>query len=384
MIQAKDFSDRENFPGLTGNLFDVILHRAMDIEKIPAGIFAILLLAISLLGQPVNGWYCLGLMGFIVFDWFSLSKLSGRKRSFGPVKPQVFLLALFRVIPVIFFMPVVWIPLEIIGCLLQVYAFWIEPYRIKLTTEKFITDKLSPGTSLRLLHVGDLHLERLSVREIELNRLILANKPDIILFSGDYLSLSSIRDKNAWSDLKGVLNEWHAPQGIYGVTGSPAVDLPENFPGLLETTPVQLLHDKVVSLDINGNKVQIIGLFCTHKPHEDFPRLNELLRNLDPGLKILLHHSPDLAPNVMNTEIDLQLSGHTHGGQVCLPIIGPVFTGSLYGLTFKSGRYLLNNLTLYITRGLGLEGLSAPRVRFLCPPEIIMWTISGKKTEENV
>jgi predicted MPP superfamily phosphohydrolase len=281
-------------------------------------------------------------------------------------------------IPVVFFGPVVWIPLEILGCVLQIYAFWVEPYAIRINQQILETGKIPTGNHFKILHLGDLHLERHSIREDRLNALIKELAPDAILFSGDYLCLSSIRDHNAWTDLKQVLQDWQAPQGVYGVTGSPAVDLPENFPGLLEGTPVQLLADRTVTLIKNGASIQVIGLECTHMPHAEYPRLQSLLAECKPGFRILLHHSPDLAPQIQDLDIDLHLAGHTHGGQVCLPFIGPVFTGSLYGLTFKSGRYQLKNLTLFITRGLGLEGLSAPRVRFLCPPEVVMWDIIGK------
>jgi len=73
----------------------------------------------------------------------------------------------------------------------------------------------------------------------------------------------------------------------------------------------------------------------------------------------------------------LQLSGHTHGGQVRLPVYGALYAASLYGKRFESGRRQVGDLTLYVTRGIGLEGKSAPRVRFLCPPEIILWEING-------
>lgn len=378
MIEAKDFSRRNNFPGQTGNLFDVILHRAMALEEIPGVQFFILLTGLTFLGFWTNGYYCLSLLFFFIFDWISISLLPTYKRSFGPVKPQVLLLALCRMIPVIFSGPVVWIPLEIIGCFLQVHAFWFEPYRIHVTRQVFITEKFPPGSHFKIMHIGDLHLERYSIREKRLNELVSRLCPDVILFSGDYLCLSSIRDKAAWTDLQRVLREWQAPLGIFGVTGSPAVDLPENFPDLLEKTPVNLLNDEIVELRNNEASLQIIGLNCTHKPHEDYPRLREILGKLKPGFRLLLHHSPDISPLITDGGIDLQLAGHTHGGQVCLPLIGALFTGSLYGTTFQSGRYTFGNLVLYITRGLGLEGLSAPRVRFFCPPEIILWDISGK------
>jgi predicted MPP superfamily phosphohydrolase len=73
----------------------------------------------------------------------------------------------------------------------------------------------------------------------------------------------------------------------------------------------------------------------------------------------------------------LQLSGHTHGGQVRLPLFGALYAGSLYGKRFESGRRQVGEMTLYVTRGLGLEGKGAPRVRFLCPPEMILWEIGG-------
>jgi predicted MPP superfamily phosphohydrolase len=377
VIEAKDFSDREIFPGQTGNLFDVLLHKTMALDEIPSALFFFLMVALSFLGYLANGLFCLIFLVFILFDWISISLLPKFHRSYGPVKPQVFFLALFRILPVLFTAPIIWIPLQILGCILQIYAFWFEPYRISVTRQKIETNKLPPASRFAILHIGDLHLERLSIREEKLNGLIRDISPDAILFSGDYLSLSSIRNPQAWSDLKAVLREWRAPLGIFGVSGSPAVDLPENFPHLLDETPVRLLNDAVVFLDGNGGTLQVIGLECTHAPHKDAPRLNELLKTTPSGFRILLHHSPDIAPLITDGQVDLQLSGHTHGGQVCLPLTGPLFTGSLYGLKFQSGRYSLGKLVLYIIRGLGLEGLSAPRVRFLCPPEIVVWEITG-------
>jgi len=93
------------------------------------------------------------------------------------------------------------------------------------------------------------------------------------------------------------------------------------------------------------------------------------------SFNILLYHAPDLAPNASTYSFDLQLSGHTHGGQVCLPLYGALYTGSLYKKAFEAGRYLVNGMTLYVTRGLGMEGAVAPRVRVLCHPELIVWDI---------
>ncbi len=133
-------------------------------------------------------------------------------------------------------------------------------------------------------------------------------------------------------------------------------------------------------LDTPAGNINLIGLTCTHNPDRDERRLVELVNHDEfpkEGVHLLLYHSPDLAPNASRFDIDLQLSGHTHGGQVRLPLLGALYTGSLYGKTFEAGRYLVNNMPLYITCGLGMEGAIAPRVRFLCPPEMILWEIKG-------
>jgi len=378
LIKAKDFSKLGRFPGETGNIFDIVLHKAMHLEKLPDVLFLAGLAGIAFAGFPANGWQSLVVIIFFLLDWISIALLPKYRRSFGPIKPPVLILAVLRILPVIISPPIVWVPLEILGCFLQIYAFWIEPFQIKVSRQAILTAKLPAGIRFKLLHLGDLHLERLSIREEKLIQRIKEVDVDAILFSGDYLCLSSIRDKQSWAELKQVLSQWNAPLGVFGVTGSPAVDLPENFPVILEGTPVKLLIDEIVHLQKDEAAIQVIGLNCTHKPHLDAPRLNNLLEDVNDGFRILLHHSPDIAPHLTRGSVDLQLAGHTHGGQVCLPFFGPLFTGSLYGLKFKSGRYQLADMVLYITRGLGMEGLSAPRVRFLCPPEIVVWDIIGK------
>ena len=96
------------------------------------------------------------------------------------------------------------------------------------------------------------------------------------------------------------------------------------------------------------------------------------------GLKLLLMHPPDIAPEANDAGIDLYFCGHTHGGQIRFPLVGAVFSSSHLGNQFIMGRYELGNMTLYTARGVGMEGLGAPRARFLCPPEIVLWEINGE------
>ena len=377
IMERKDFSKRKSFPGTTGNRFDVILHFADIIQKIPLPIFAAILLGLAIF--PGRGkWYLvLGLWIFQLSDWVLLASLSYAGKSFGPAKPSVLILATARIV-VAFFPLWIAIPAEVIGTGLVFYGFWIEPHAIRLTHQILKSPKLGKMPPLRIMHLGDLHVERVTQRERQLNEMIRSLKPNIILFSGDFLNLSNLRDPASWKAMQTIVGEWTAEEGVYAVLGSPAVDLPDVIPGLVDGLPLQLLNNQVVKISYHDTNINILGLTCSHKPFIDAPELNKLVDDvLENEFTLLLYHSPDLAPDAAAMGIDLQLSGHTHGGQVRLPWVGALYTGSLYGKVFESGRKQIGNMTLYISRGIGLEGAGAPRVRFFCPPEIILWELSG-------
>jgi uncharacterized protein len=299
-------------------------------------------------------------------------------KSFGPPKLPTLLLTVLR-LPFALLPVIPALVLQVIGTLLVFYSFWVEPHKIRLTRQVLRSAKLKAGTPpIKILHLGDLHMERITQRERQLNRLIKQLKPDVILFSGDFLSISYLHDETAINHARQIISGWQAPYGVYAVTGSTAVDFEEPVKKILDGLHVRWLDDEAAHIELNGHRVNIAGVTCTHKPHIDTPRMEALAQSLPPGLNILLYHSPDLAPNAARTgAFDLQVSGHTHGGQVRLPVFGALFAGSLYGKRFESGRYQLDGMTLYVSRGLGLEGKGAPRVRFLCPPEAILWEITG-------
>ena len=379
MDPIPDFSKRRNFPGTRDNEFDVILRRVDDVEKIPHLLFAGLLFLLALLPTFGNwGWSAL-LYGFFLGDWLLLSWLPRVGRSFGPAKPSTLILAIMRTAFAFLPLPAALI-LQVIGTLLVIYGFWIEPHRIQVTPQSLHSPKLTAGQApIRILHLADLHVERITAREQQLNTLIRELKPDVILFSGDVINLSYVEDPQAWQAARSIMGAWQAPGGVYVVTGSPAVDLEHVFPSLVEGLPLRWLQDERVSVTVGAQLIDVIGLTCTHKPFLDAPRLEPLAQaGPQERFTILLYHTPDLAPNADDTgRIDLQLSGHTHGGQIRLPWVGAFFAASLYGKRFEAGRYALKNMTLYVSRGIGLEGKAAPRVRFLTSPEITLWELSG-------
>jgi predicted MPP superfamily phosphohydrolase len=381
-MQPGDFRGRRFFPGLEGGPFEIVVTRLEAIERIPSVVVGLGLAAWAALmsrGEPVR---LITLAAFVSADWLLLMALHWRRVSFGPVKGPLLGLALVRSLIALIPGPVS-ILVQAVATAAVLYAFWLCPESLGLSREVLVTPKLPGGTALRVMHFGDLHLEREGRMVDRLLHLIGTVSPDAILISGDYLSYSSIDDPAAWEAVRKFLSQLSAPRGVFVVAGTPAVDRVEVLPRIFGGTGVRWLDDETVTLEGEGWTIELVGVTCTHKPFEDAPRLAQLLKHDPDRFCILLYHTPDLAPDASQMGIDLQLSGHTHGGQIRLPLFGALYTSSLYAKRFEAGRYSLGRLNLYVTRGIGMEGRGAPRVRFLCPPEVTLWEISGEPNGQS-
>lgn len=348
------------------------------VERWPSVLFAVALLALAVLPSGCEYSRALLVFAFFLGDWTLLLALPKAGRSFGPAKPQALALAILR-LPFAF-LPVslpVMAAIQVVGTLLHIYGFWIEPQRLVLARQTFHSPKMPSSRTLRLLHLSDLHVERLTDRERRVISMIRETEPDIIVLTGDYLSLSCGDDPAAMEAARAVLQELSAPLGVYAVSGSEPVDKPEVLARLFEGLPIKWLRDERVSLHLPDLPIELLGISCTHDPAIDASHLLSAPAASSDRFTVLLYHTPDLAPEAARAGVDLMLCGHTHGGQVRLPFVGALYASSLYGTRFSAGRYQVGAMTLYVSRGVGLEGRSAPRVRFLCPPEVVLWEISA-------
>lgn len=376
-MQPQDFSQRTKFPGTSGNDFDLVFKPIDAMNGLSAPLFAVLLFAVAFLAARLELVPALILFAFYLTDWGMIALLPRARKSFGPAKSPVFLLALMRA-PFALLLPFPWwIVAELIGTALVLYGFWIEPHRLTLTHQTLKSTKLGFQKPLRVLHLADIHVERITARERGLLDMVQTLAPDLILFSGDFLNLSYTRDALAQAHARSVLEKLDAPLGVFAVSGSPAVDPPDVVSKLVEGMDnIQWLRQERAVIEHEGKHIEIIGLDCTHKPFVDAPKLYATMNGTGPEtFRILLYHTPDLAPEAAKAGIDLQLSGHTHGGQVRIPFYGAVYAASLYGKKFESGFRRVGNMTLYVSRGIGLEGGGAPRLRFNCAPEVVLWEI---------
>ena len=329
----------------------------------------------------VSGAYALAALA----NWGALWALPVRGRSFGPDRPAALALALLlaALLIALGLLAAPW-PLAVLllaaATALAVYATWVEPFRLGVTRQMYTTPKWpAAAPPLRLLQVGDLHIERITPRERRLNQLIRDLRPDVIVFTGDFVNLSNTHDPAAEDAIRAVIGEWSAPLGVYCVPGTPLVEPLERVRAFVRGLDnLTLLDNRWVTVQTPAGPLNMLGLVVTHDMARDRALLAQLARRMPPnGLHLLLMHPPDIAPEANAAGFDLYLCGHTHGGQIRLPLIGAVFSSSHLGSRFIMGRYELGTTTLYTARGVGLEGLGAPRARFLCPPEIVLWEISG-------
>ncbi len=325
----------------------------------------------------------LGVLAASLVNWALLRRLPQTGRSFGPDQPSALALGVVEALTALIFgllgatIGLTLAALALIA-VLAYYATWVEPFNLGLTRERIQANSWHGDCPpLRLIHVADLHVERISPRERRVNALIASLQPDAIVFSGDFVNLSYTDDAQAKADIRTITGAWQAPLGVYAVPGTPAVEPLAKVVEFVEGQPnLTLLTNRWKTVETRCGPLHILGLLTTHDLNTDRAALAQMMESAPQGgFKLLLVHSPDIAPEAADAGFDLYLCGHTHGGQIRLPLIGALMTASFWGKRFASGRVQVKGMTEYTSRGIGMEGLGAPRARFLCPPELILWEI---------
>lgn len=336
-------------------------------------------------------WSTLGALAFIALDWALLAMLPRLGLSFGPIWPPILWLIFPRLVflAVAFLPPAIrrmwkagvspkawrtpfslWLALNLLFTGLEVDALYVEPFRMTVTEAQLPGPSLATGRPLRIVQLSDLHIEGITPREGEMLARVEDLAPDLILLTGDYVHLDSLDSPTALRDARLVLSQLHAPLGVFAVQGT--VDresvLAEVFTGL----PITLLRNETRRVPLAQGELFLIGLdvYTGRRNPETLARLTASLPSN--AYTILLYHTPDLIREAADAGIDLYLAGHTHGGQIRLPFYGALVTFSKYGKQYEMGLYQVDSTYLYVTRGIGMEGLGLPRVRFLCPPEIVV------------
>lgn len=271
-------------------------------------------------------------------------------------------------------------------CLIALlYATLIEPRRVSITRRSIAVRELKTAVTMAIVadfHVGPF-VGASFVRKIV--RRTLEQNTDMIVLPGDF-----VLDEDASMDALKELSKLAAPLGVYAVTGNHdsghmhgPTGAPKNQRNrteelaslLQEHTSVMLLRNESKVLKKDNSSFALAGVDDMWTDEAD---LAQALTGTDDLPTILLSHHPDTMLDPLSRKADVVIAGHTHGGQVRLPGIGAAAgVPSALGKTYDQGVFLFDRTNLVITRGCGESLL---RIRFLCPPEIFVLTLTPDAT----
>jgi predicted MPP superfamily phosphohydrolase len=199
-------------------------------------------------------------------------------------------------------------------------------------------------------------------------------RPDLIALTGDFVSMPWSGDPadaaSAAEPCAELLRQMRAPHGLWAVLGNHDVFTdPDRVSTSLHSAGIQVLSNQSVPIDRDGARFWLSGVDDVLGGTAD---LDATLHDLPADeAAVLLAHEPDYADTVARYSVDLQLSGHSHGGQVRVPFVRPLFLPEL-ARKYVWGLYQIGGLALYTNPGLGTVNLP---VRMNCPPEITLLTL---------
>ncbi len=272
----------------------------------------------------------------------------------------------------------------LIFILLLLWMFRIEPNRFQINYKK-IRIKKQLNRPLRVLHLSDTHFTGASKKLDRFFDKLVSIPCDLVALTGDLVDC-----EEGIPEAVKNLAKLKPAFGIYVVYGNHdyydynLIDsLIHNFPGQKQPRkriPVDLLQEELEKHGIRVLRNETAEILCDQVPllvHGlDDPitgcaNIRLTMANFDPGkINILLTHTIDVFLDVGENEIDLSFSGHSHGGQICLPVIGPLHTHTMLGRAYASGICYLHGAVCSISRGLGTTRYLP--MRLLAPPEAIL------------
>lgn len=253
------------------------------------------------------------------------------------------------------------------------YARYIEPTLLSVTRKTVKLPRLPAALDgLVVAQLTDIHYkpgEQDGLIEKAVN-VLNAEKPDLIALTGDYVTDS----KDVFTPLTHSLSSLQARHGIYAVMGNHDgwQASPAHYRKGFRNAGIEFLCNQGTCLSINGEKLFIMGTDSVWSGSIDAPAC---YRGHKDETVLALVHEPDVF-DVLSSEfpVDLQLSGHTHGGQCQIPLVGYAPVRVKYGRNYLHGHYQKEDSNIFVSRGMGTVDAN---VRFSCTPELALLTLKA-------
>lgn len=219
-----------------------------------------------------------------------------------------------------------------------------------------------------ILHMSDLHADGPIDLETSIERVLDGVEVDLCALTGDYRYRLSGRHEDAAAPMARIIRHVRARDGIFGIMGNHDLG---TMIAPLENAGIRMLVNDHVILRRGDDEVQLIGLDDVHayQPPEDAAAA---LAAMPDGFRILLQHSPELLDEAAAGNVSLYLSGHTHGGQICLPGGIPVMTNIRTPRRYARGLWKHGDMIGYTTAGVGV---SVMPLRFFSKGEVAVITL---------
>lgn len=277
-----------------------------------------------------------------------------------------------------------------VGALCLAYSYFIEPNRLVIKKQKIIIENWKKSfDNLKIVAVSDIHGGSNAVTEEKIREIVLKineQNADLVVLLGDYVSENSnhvglkMPMETVAANLKGI----RAKYGVFAVLGNHDGFFDDaRVYSSLESSGIRVLENQLAVIEKDGQKLRIIGL-KDHQKMQNWKKFSDeakavLSATENQGDVIVLEHSPDILPAItgelaISSNLKLMLAGHTHGGQIWLPILGSPLIPSSYGQKYAFGHIKDRNLDLFVTTGIGT---SVFPFRFMMPPEIAVLEISS-------
>ncbi|TSC96303.1 MAG: phosphohydrolase [Parcubacteria group bacterium Athens1014_10] len=249
------------------------------------------------------------------------------------------------------------------------YIFLFEPNNLQVEKLEIKMENLPFSfNGMKIVQLSDLHSKNFGGKEKKVLKIIEQINPDFIFITGDFIDRAT-KDIESCQEFWRALSEKYENR-VYGVMGNHEYWNP-NYHSIKQNlidSGINILNNENVKLIKDDDFIYLIGV---DDPHSSYDNLFLAMKGISNKniLKILLAHSPEIIEDAKIKNINLILVGHTHGGQVKIPFVRPIWVPTKDHGKYASGLFKINDSYLYVNRGVGVGFLP---IRFNCPPEITL------------
>lgn len=270
----------------------------------------------------------------------------------------------------------------LICAMLAAWALFIEPNRLVLTKARLEIPNWAPANDgFRIIVISDLHPLPdwgRNGRLKQITDLANAQNPDVVLLVGDLVNAMGGEKGNlSMAELSDFVRALKPKYGVYAVHGNHefwyGTDKVEKA---LTDGGATMLENKSATIKVNRERISFAGL-----PELSTTNSTDVVKALRQVKKdecvFLITHNPESLP-LVPTRVSLTICGHTHGGQIRLPLLGSALMPKIIKSRFEPGLNVVGERKMYLTSGIGGSPF---RARFCCPPEVVLLEIYAPKTQ---